>query len=88
MSEQVDSEQHGQYAEPPRPTLALRVGVTGHRSDRLGPGGAERIERQVSDILDLLTSAAAKVHHRYRDCLLYTSPSPRDLSTSRMPSSA
>ena len=24
----------------------------------------------------------------YGDCLLYTSPSPRDLSTSRMPSSA
>ena len=26
--------------------------------------------------------------HAYRNCLLYTSPSPRDLSTSRMPSSA
>ena len=26
--------------------------------------------------------------HRYQACLLYTSPSPRDLSTSRMPSSA
>ena len=25
---------------------------------------------------------------QYRTCLLYTSPSPRDLSTSRMPSSA
>ena len=25
---------------------------------------------------------------KYRGCLLYTSPSPRDLSTSRMPSSA
>ena len=25
---------------------------------------------------------------RLEDCLLYTSPSPRDLSTSRMPSSA
>ena len=25
---------------------------------------------------------------RYIDCLLYTSPSPRDLSSSRMPSSA
>ena len=25
---------------------------------------------------------------QYRSCLLYTSPSPRDLSTSRMPSSA
>ena len=24
----------------------------------------------------------------FRNCLLYTSPSPRDLSTSRMPSSA
>ena len=24
----------------------------------------------------------------YRNCLLYTSPSPRDLSSSRMPSSA
>ena len=26
--------------------------------------------------------------HMYDTCLLYTSPSPRDLSTSRMPSSA
>ena len=25
---------------------------------------------------------------KFRSCLLYTSPSPRDLSTSRMPSSA
>ena len=25
---------------------------------------------------------------KYKSCLLYTSPSPRDLSTSRMPSSA
>ena len=29
-----------------------------------------------------------KILARVRDCLLYTSPSPRDLSTSRMPSSA
>ena len=28
------------------------------------------------------------LHHLVYDCLLYTSPSPRDLSTSRMPSSA
>ena len=28
------------------------------------------------------------VHALYNACLLYTSPSPRDLSTSRMPSSA
>ena len=37
-----------------------------------------------SGIDALTTSAAVAV----RTCLLYTSPSPRDLSTSRMPSSA
>eukprot|EP00829_Urostomides_striatus_P012807 TRINITY_DN3416_c0_g1_i5.p2 TRINITY_DN3416_c0_g1~~TRINITY_DN3416_c0_g1_i5.p2 ORF type:complete len:144 (+),score=35.85 TRINITY_DN3416_c0_g1_i5:465-896(+) len=30
----------------------------------------------------------SKKREKYEDCLLYTSPSPRDLSTSRMPSSA
>ena len=30
----------------------------------------------------------AGIQHEYSTCLLYTSPSPRDLSTSRMPSSA
>ena len=32
--------------------------------------------------------AAIKLSEQYDSCLLYTSPSPRDLSTSRMPSSA
>ena len=35
---------------------------------------------EYSETYDLVT--------QYRVCLLYTSPSPRDLSTSRMPSSA
>ena len=30
----------------------------------------------------------APIYGLYHSCLLYTSPSPRDLSTSRMPSSA
>ena len=34
------------------------------------------------------TSGSAKVRKEVGACLLYTSPSPRDLSTSRMPSSA
>ena len=37
------------------------------------------------DFADLPPSHLAR---RYKSCLLYTSPSPRDLSTSRMPSSA
>ena len=30
----------------------------------------------------------SKIFNQFNNCLLYTSPSPRDLSTSRMPSSA
>ena len=37
---------------------------------------------------DILTVPDAMGLGLYFDCLLYTSPSPRDLSTSRMPSSA
>ena len=35
----------------------------------------------IDDIIDAIRT-------NYNHCLLYTSPSPRDLSTSRMPSSA
>ena len=40
--------------------------------------------------LDLMSGpqADASVSSHLKSCLLYTSPSPRDLSTSRMPSSA
>ena len=37
---------------------------------------------------DLKIKAGEKITVKSIDCLLYTSPSPRDLSTSRMPSSA
>ena len=36
----------------------------------------------------MVFSAAIGTHGGIGGCLLYTSPSPRDLSTSRMPSSA
>ena len=35
-----------------------------------------------------VNSVGVYVTSQTKDCLLYTSPSPRDLSTSRMPSSA
>ena len=37
--------------------------------------------------IDTITETTTTVEHK-TTCLLYTSPSPRDLSTSRMPSSA
>ena len=42
----------------------------------IGEGGAKVLDEEVL------------AHSRVTGCLLYTSPSPRDLSTSRMPSSA
>ena len=42
--------------------------------------GGDKIDRSVSDEVANNKNASS--------CLLYTSPSPRDLSTSRMPSSA
>ena len=52
-------------------------------------------EDEVDQFLDLVEDALAQLQDenedlqaQVSDCLLYTSPSPRDLSTSRMPSSA
>ena len=44
----------------------------------------EEVESHLIKYRDMLVETGAEV----LDCLLYTSPSPRDLSTSRMPSSA
>ena len=47
--------------------------------------------KQLQKLMGTLESTRAAVRvapMHYRNCLLYTSPSPRDLSTSRMPSSA
>ena len=55
----------------------------------------DRVLRKHSPTTDynsrLLSQADKQVvfgNRIYKNCLLYTSPSPRDLSTSRMPSSA
>ena len=45
------------------------------------------IERQ-NAVIERAEKSLNKTSTSNKDCLLYTSPSPRDLSTSRMPSSA
>ena len=59
------------------------------------PGIAAKVEQVwlpwIFDTLDIEPGEKVGIGPflaRYSDCLLYTSPSPRDLSTSRMPSSA
>ena len=47
----------------------------------------KRVAQNVKKVLESAV-ANAENNHNLDICLLYTSPSPRDLSTSRMPSSA
>ena len=56
-----------------KPILQVRVSWPGASPDDVEREIITRLERSISSL---------------SGCLLYTSPSPRDLSTSRMPSSA
>ena len=47
-----------------------------------------RVEDSLEQRLAGVIAAKQKLAEQIDSCLLYTSPSPRDLSTSRMPSSA
>jgi len=47
-----------------------------------------RLMPDLTDEEKASTDFGAYAEDQFYDCLLYTSPSPRDLSTSRMPSSA
>ena len=51
----------------------------------LGSRGSKLSIAYANKVLGLLSNIKPALD---KDCLLYTSPSPRDLSTSRMPSSA
>ena len=64
-----------------------KFGVGGHGSVLGGLGGEKQLAMSVSGEVDL-TVVIASQEGVPGVCLLYTSPSPRDLSTSRMPSSA
>ena len=59
-----------------------RFSANDNIADFINPGELKVLEKEVaSRIRDLLKSLVI-------DCLLYTSPSPRDATLSRMPSSA
>ena len=62
-----------------------------HRALKKSHESEKRLIKKCRELNAEIVSNAAKVQTALKlsqDCLLYTSPSPRDLSTSRMPSSA
>ena len=74
-----------------KPRVPSSPGVKGPAPSLEGKASAELAVAPVTGVsLDEPCSLAIRVDHMHtvRSCLLYTSPSPRDLSTSRMPSSA
>ena len=50
---------------PPKPVLAFRLGVTGHRIARLDPSQIERINNQVQWILDCTQAGLKHCHGQY-----------------------
>ena len=62
--------------------------VVGKRVNRGGGYGLEIPVAYRFNGPEKLEMARKENRSRLKSCLLYTSPSPRDLSTSRMPSSA
>ena len=66
-----------------RVSAAAEYGLEGDHRMLKTPGSGRQVTLISSEFLHQI-----RQHLGLEDCLLYTSPSPRDLSTSRMPSSA
>ena len=75
-SVQEEDETETEVPEPPRRSGRARKAPTNLRPSMKGQS------------YDLHLNVSDEDAEEYDTCLLYTSPSPRDLSTSRMPSSA
>ena len=54
----------------------------------LGEKSKHHSNKYDPDLLEIVNSANVACGYHAGDCLLYTSPSPRDMTGSRMPSSA
>ena len=65
-----------------------QVGLTYVSSNASGLSNVTETSNGVWLVADLDQGLTQTIEVTYQICLLYTSPSPRDLSTSRMPSSA
>ena len=73
-------------------SVSVNLDGKGKYKIKTGIGFLDHMLEQLSkhSLIDLEVNAKGDTHIdlHHTTCLLYTSPSPRDLSTSRMPSSA
>ena len=54
-------------SHPPKPSLALSVGVVGHRPDRLPEAARAKVIVEVGNVLDAIVGEIGKVRQRYGD---------------------
>ena len=79
----------------PKTDLSQNANATSEWFDESNENRLEFLKKQALERItwfkeptEILDSSNPPFFKWFKDCLLYTSPSPRDLSTSRMPSSA
>ncbi len=60
---------------PPKPRLALAIGVIGHRADRLPPAAQGWVKAEIAKVLDEIAVATAQAHETYRAFFSPQSPS-------------
>ena len=65
-----------------------RIDLWYHNMSSVKQAGVASITNQLAYDDEVGATSMRAIYDHARSCLLYTSPSPRDLSTSRMPSSA
>ena len=70
--------------------VTIDLGFDLFKKERVRVAGVDTPEKRTRDLeeKELGYDATNWIKEHLEACLLYTSPSPRDLSTSRMPSSA
>ena len=61
---------------PPQLPFVLSVGVTGHRADSLPEGSAERLRKQIHEVLLLIADAGEALLRKEQDCF---APAPLQL---------
>ena len=83
----TSSEEEEEMRAVPRGCLG-KVGAAMVASAKAGEDEYARPDGERSSVVDQAQFRNLQVGVGYRACLLYTSPSPRDATLSRMPSSA
>lgn len=61
-------------AHPPRPRLVVRVGITGHRWNKLKRGDADQIRRRITEVLQAVQGIAERIGNETGSG--YRSPNP------------